>query len=69
MVGRERAHAHPSRAIRAYTAPTNEDVFSSQYAVRRQAAVAAGLVGGVGERASRRWQSQDGMWAPTSLNV
>ena len=26
-------HAHPSRAIRAYTAPTNEDIFSTQYAV------------------------------------
>ena len=27
--------AHPSHAIRAYTAPTNEDIFSTQYAVRR----------------------------------
>ena len=25
---------HPSRAIRAYTAATNEDIFSTQYAVR-----------------------------------
>ena len=24
------AHAHPSCAIRAYTAPTNEDIFSTQ---------------------------------------
>ena len=29
------AHAHPSHAIRAYTAATNEDIFSPQYAVRR----------------------------------
>jgi len=28
------AHAHPSHAIRAYTAATNEDIFSTQYAVR-----------------------------------
>ena len=28
------AHAHPSRAIRAHTAATNEDIFSTQYAVR-----------------------------------
>ena len=28
------AHAHPSRAIRAYTAATNEDIFSTQYAIR-----------------------------------
>ena len=28
------AHAHPSHAIRAYTAPTNEDIFSTLYAVR-----------------------------------
>ena len=27
-------YAHPSHAIRAYTAPTNEDIFSTQYAVR-----------------------------------
>ena len=27
-------YAHPSRAIRAYTAPTNKDIFSTQYAVR-----------------------------------
>ena len=25
------AHAHPSRAIRANTAPTNVDIFSTQY--------------------------------------
>ena len=25
---------HPSHAIRAYKAPTNEDIFSTQYAVR-----------------------------------
>ena len=30
------AHGHPSHAIRAYTAPTNEDIFSTQYAVRGQ---------------------------------
>ena len=29
-----RGHAHPSHAIRAYTAATNEDIFSTQYAVR-----------------------------------
>ena len=30
------AHAHPSHAIRAYTEPTNEDIFSTQYAVRKE---------------------------------
>ena len=33
------AHATPSRAIRAYTAATNEDIFSTQYAVRSTPAV------------------------------
>jgi len=33
------AHATPSRAIRAYTAATNEDIFSTQYAVRSGKAV------------------------------
>ena len=28
-----RAQAHPSRAIRAHTAATNEDIFSTQHAV------------------------------------